>query len=122
DYFASGSPTVKWRTEVNPTVTICTVQSGRPANITAEDFRASVQTGVQVWSEAEAAIGFHYTGDCGTTIWSQNNTVNEVGWDDARNLVRSPAAGVTFGRWSDRFASRDFQETDIILDHELNVT
>jgi len=122
DFFAAGSPSVKWRTDLVPTIAVCTVQSGRPSHITAAEFRDSVSLGARVWSEAEAAVGFRYDGDCPSGTWTQNNGVNEIGWDDARNVVRSPAAGVTFGRWADRFVSRDFQETDIILDHEMNVT
>lgn len=122
DYFTSGTPPVRWLTSASPVVTVCTVQTNRPGNITAAEFRESVERGVQVWSEAEAAIGFNYTGDCPTQSWSQNNGINEIGWDDARNVVRSPAAGVTFGRWQDRGFSRDFQETDIVLDHELQVS
>jgi len=122
DFFSSGSPPVKWRTDTSPTVSICTVQANRPASITDAAFRAAVTLGVQVWSEAQAAVGFNYTGDCASGSWSQNNGINEIGWDDARNVVRSPAAGVTFGRWSDRILSRDFQETDIILDHQLSLT
>ncbi len=122
DFFASGSPTVKWRTDRTPAVTICTVQANRPASVTDVAFRQSVTTGVEVWSQVQAAIGLNYIGDCASGAWSQNNGVNEIGWDDARNLVRSPAAGVTFGRWLDRGLTRDFQETDIILDHQLNVS
>jgi len=122
DFFASGSPPVKWRTDLNPTIPICTVQANRPASISDVAFREAVTLGVQAWSDAQAAVGFNYTGDCPSGTWSQNNGINEIGWDDARNVVRSPAAGVTFGRWLDRLSSRDFQETDIILDHELNIT
>ncbi len=122
DFFASGSPAVKWRTDSSPTVPICTVQANRPASITDVAFREAVLLGVQAWSEAEAAVGFNYIGDCTSATWATPNGINEIGWDDARNVVRSPAAGVTFGRWFDRVASRDFQETDIILDNGLNVT
>ena len=122
EYFAAGSPSVRWRTDQSPTVSICTTQNNRPSYLTAEEFRDSVALGVQVWSEAEAAVGFNYTGDCAATTWTPNNATNEIGWDDQRNVVRDPAAGVTFGRWSDRFVSRDFQETDIVLDHQMVVS
>lgn len=122
DFFASGSPTVKWRTDLTPAVTICTVQAGRPASVTDVAFRDAVTKGVETWSLVEAAVGFNYIGDCASGTWSQNNSINEIGWDDARNVVRSPAAGVTFGRWLDRGFTRDFQETDVILDHQLSVS
>ncbi len=122
EFFAVGTPPVRWRTDQSPTVTVCTVQSNRPSYLTAEEFRDSVALGAQVWSEAEAAVGFNYTGDCAIGAWTPNNGTNEIGWDDQRNLVRDPAAGVTFGRWSDRFISRDFQETDIVLDHQMTVS
>ena len=122
DFFANGSPPVKWRTDQAPTVTICTVQAGRPASITDVAFRESVEKAVEVWSQVEAAVGFNYIGDCASGTWSQNNGINEIGWDDARNVVRNPAAGVTFGRWLDRGFTRDFQETDVILDHQLSVS
>lgn len=121
DLFTSGSPAVKWRTDNNPLVTLCSAQQNRPAGVTAEEFRDAITLGVEVWSHAESAIGIEYVGDCASTSWSENNGRNEIGWDDGRNVVRSPAAGVTFGRWADRFFSRDFQETDIVLDHELSV-
>lgn len=121
-YFAEGSPAVKWRTDRDPLVAVCTVQANRPSWLTAIEFRESVVLGVEVWSEAEAAVGLDYTGDCPSSSWGQNNGANEIGWDDDRNVVREPAAGVTFGRWADRFVTRDFQETDVILDHTMEVS
>ncbi len=122
DFFAKGSPPVRWETSVVPTVSICTQHANRPAWVTAEQFREAVRYGIQVWSDAEARVGFAYTGDCisGGT-WEFNNNRNEIGWDDGRNLVRSPAAAVTQGSWTIGLTQRPFAETDIIFDHQLNV-
>jgi hypothetical protein len=120
DFFTPGQPPVRWNNVSTPAIPICTRQANRPTWLTAEAFRESVARGVLAWSEAEAAIGFNYTGDCTSgTHWAQDNGINEIGWDDQRNLVRAPAAAVTFGSWSP--VTRRFVETDVILDDRLNV-
>ena len=120
DFFAPGSPPVRWSTVTRPVVPLCTFQSGRPSWLTADEFRESVRLGTQVWSEAEAAVGFSYTGDCASgTTWRLDNGVNEIGWDDQRNFVRSPAAAITSGAWAS--STRRFSETDIVLHRDLDI-
>ncbi|MQC18560.1 MAG: hypothetical protein DWG80_05745 [Chloroflexi bacterium] len=120
DFFAPGQPPVRWSTIAAPVVPICTFQAGRHSWLTADEFRESVRRGAQVWSAAEAAVGFHYTGDCASgTTWRLENGVNEIGWDDQRNFVRSPAAAITSGAWTS--TTRRFFETDIVLHRELDL-
>ncbi|MCK9487045.1 MAG: matrixin family metalloprotease [Dehalococcoidia bacterium] len=123
DYFTTGTPRVRWETSVVPTVPLCTQQANRPAWISAEQFRAAVVYAVDQWSEAEARVGFNYTGDCLTAspTWRFENNLNEIGWDDARDVVRSPAAAITQGAWVIGLNARPFAEADIIFDHLLNV-
>ena len=121
DFFAVGQPAVKWRTDLVPTVTYCTHQSNRPAWLSAERFRESVNKGMQVWNDASAAVGLVYSGDCtSSATWSLDNGVNEIGWDDGRDFVRGSMAAVASGTWSLRPLSRDFVETDIVIDHQAD--
>lgn len=121
DYFSAGSPPVKWSAS-RAVVPICTHQTGRPASITAELFRDAVRQGAELWNAVEAAVVYDYTGDCThAATWSDGNRVNEVGWDDSRNVVRDPAAAVTQGTWVVAPGRRDFQEIDIIIDHTMNI-
>lgn len=120
DFFAPGQPPVRWSTVSSPVVPICSHQAGRPSWLTADQFREAVRKGVAVWSEAEAAIGLNYTGDCSSgTTWRLENNVNEIGWDDARGFVRSPAAGITSGAWTS--TTRRFFEADIVLHRNLDL-
>ncbi|MEX1023177.1 MAG: matrixin family metalloprotease, partial [Dehalococcoidia bacterium] len=122
DFFANGSPAVKWATTSSPTVSVCTYHQDRPASISAERFRESVTRAAALWNAAEAAVGIKYTGDCEHgTNWESDNRRNEIGWDDFRNIVRAPAAAVTQGSWLIHPGRREFVETDIILDHRLDV-
>lgn len=122
DFFTTGSPPVRWETAVVPTVALCTQQANRPSWVTAAQFREAVVYAVGKWAEAEARVGFNYTGDCNSgSTWRFDNGLNEIGWDDGRDMVRSPAAAVTQGSWTNGHSSRPFSETDIIFDHLLNV-
>lgn len=121
DYFTTGAPAVKW-SATTPTVAFCTYQSGRPASISQERFVQAVTRAVEIWSNAQARIGIDYRGDCtGSSTWTSGNNLNEIGWDDARNLVRSPAVAVTQGSWRILPGERTFVETDIVFDHLINV-
>lgn len=121
DYFTSGTPPVKWAAST-PTVQICTYQSGRPAGISQERFFQAVTRAVETWSNAQARIGIDYRGDCATfSTWQSGNGINEIGWDDARNLVRSPAVAVTQGSWKVSPGQRTFVETDVVFDQLINV-
>ncbi len=121
DYFSTGSPPVKWSNS-RAVVSICTHQVGRPSSVSAELFRDAVRQGAELWNTLEAAVVYDYMGDCThASTWSDGNRVNEVGWDDARNVVRDPAAAVTQGTWVVGPGRRDFQEIDVIIDHTMNV-
>ena len=124
-----GDPPVRWVGAANP-LSFCTFQGNRPGSIDAETFREAVRTAVQAWSEAEAAVGVRYAGDCETgSRWESDNDRNEVGFDDARNLVQGSSAAVTLGAWVNIFPAgfssvitgREFVETDIVIDNTLDI-
>lgn len=116
DYFTSGTPPVQWADADSP-VPICTHQDGRPASVSAQLFRDTVRDAAQVWSNAGAAVGYEYTGDCTTTSRQFRNGVNEVAFD-TQNEVDSPTAALTHGAWS---VGRKFIEIDVLLHAELAV-
>lgn len=120
-YFATNGQVVRWAPNIVP-VAFCTIQTGRPSTITAEQFREAVRLGTEMWNGVEAAVGVRYTGDCvsGSRVDLSNNR-NEIGWDDTRNIVSGSQAGVTQGSWVTGFGRRDFSETDIVLDNNLRV-
>lgn len=118
--FSSRGLSVRWAPAAVP-VPFCTVQSNRPASISAEQFREAVRLAVEMWNDVEAAVGVRYTGDCPTFRVDMDNERNEIGWDDARNQVTGSQAGVTQGAWTSTFGRRDFAETDILLDSRLSV-
>ena len=118
--FSSSGQSVRWAANAIP-VPFCTVQSNRPSNVTAEQFRDSVRLAAEMWNSVEAAVGVRYTGDCVSSRLDMDNNLNEIGWDDSRNLVTGSQAGVTQGSWITSFGRRDFAETDIVLDSRLRV-
>lgn len=118
--FASSGLSVRWAANAIP-VPFCTIQSSRPSTVTAEQFRESVRLAADMWNTVEAAVGVRYTGDCVSSSVDLDNNLNEIGWDDARNLVSGSQAGVTQGSWLTSFGRRDFSETDIVLDSRLRV-
>jgi hypothetical protein len=120
DYFAAGSPPVRWGTS-RAVVAICTYHVGRPASVTAEQFREAVRLGAEMWNNAEAAVAYDYQGDCTGTNWADGNLINEIGWDDSRNQVQGAAAASTQGTWVVMPGSREFREIDIVVDHLINV-
>lgn len=120
DYFAAGTPPVRWGTS-RAVVAVCTYHVGRPASITAEQFREAVRLGAEMWNNAEAAVAYDYQGDCTGTNWADGNLINEIGWDDGRNQVQGAAAASTQGTWVVMPGSREFREIDIVIDHLINV-
>jgi len=114
-FFTSGSPPVRWAASV-PVVPVCTRQANRPAWVTADEFRQSVNQAAGHWNSAGARVGISYMGDCaGSGSWSTDNGINEIGWDDFRNQVRAPAVAVTIGQWTIAPGQRSFKETDVIF-------
>ena len=103
-------------------VTLCTHQFARPASLTAEQFRTLVEDATEMWNTLEAAVGFEYIGDCPSGFrWEDDNDVNEVGFDDSRNVVTGSAAAIARGSWFDiPFfgipVDRRFVEFDVIID------
>lgn len=119
--FATGTVPVKWAASVGAP-TFCTMQANRPANVSAEEFRAAIVAAAEMWNRAGAAIGVDYRGDCTTgTRWLDDNRRNEIGWDDERNEVRAPSVGETHGSWLSGGGRREFTETDIVVENRLSV-
>lgn len=114
DNFSSAGVAVRWASEAIP-VRFCTVQANRPSTLTAEQFREGVRLAVGMWNVIEAAVGISYTGDCTTTRVDVDNRLNEIGWDDARDVVVGSQAGLTRGTWLSSYGQRDFVEADIVL-------
>jgi hypothetical protein len=107
-------------------VQMCTHQFLRPATLTAEQFRTFVEDAAEMWNQTEAAVGIHYLGDCTSGFRWEDNDVNEIGFDDTRNIVTSPAAAITRGSWFDipSFGTpidRRFVEADVIIEPALNI-
>jgi hypothetical protein len=121
DFFtdAFGPPPGRWAADDMPVV-FCTFQLNRPSTITAEQFRESIELAIRAWSDAEAAIGLRYSGDCPTGFrYEFKNRRNEIGFDDNRAVVTGTQAGQTLGQWSQLGGSdRNFTEMDIVLDEQ----
>ncbi|HJM76117.1 MAG TPA: matrixin family metalloprotease [Dehalococcoidia bacterium] len=122
DFFTDdfGPPPGRWAADGMP-VEFCTFQFNRPSTVTAEQFRESIELAIRVWSDAEAAIGLRYSGDCPTSFrYEFTNGRNEIGFDDNRAVVTDTQAGQTLGQWSEPFGSvdRNFTEMDIVLDEQ----
>ncbi len=115
DNFSSAGYAVRWASTAVP-VRFCTVQANRPSSLTAEQFRDGVRLAAAMWNGIEAAVGVTYAGDCITTRVDMDNRVNEIGWDDARDLVVGTQAGLTRGTWLTTYSGREFVEADIVLE------
>ena len=116
-----GGAPAHWFSDKIP-VALCTHQLGRPANITAEEFRTFVLDASEMWNTLDAAFGYQYLGDCTVgTNWQDGNDINEVGFDDSRKVVTGSAAAVARGSWFNiPFfgipSDRRFVEFDVVID------
>lgn len=103
-------------------VQLCTHQFARPASLTAEQFRTYVEDATEMWNTTESAVGYEYLGDCASGFrWEDDNNVNEVGFDDSRDVVTGSAAAIARGSWFDiPFfgipSDRRFVEFDVVID------
>lgn len=118
--FAGGDQVVRWSANMVP-VPFCTVESNRPATVTAQQFHDAVRLAAAMWNNIDAALGVRYTGTCAAAQVNVGDRVNQIGWDDARNMVSGSQAGVTQGTWLSGSGRRDFVEADIVLDNNFNV-
>ncbi|TAJ20728.1 MAG: matrixin family metalloprotease [Dehalococcoidia bacterium] len=121
DNFSSSGQVVRWPASAS-LVSFCTIEAGRPVSVTAAQFHEAIRLAVEMWDNIDAAIGIRYAGVCTTTQVNIGNGMNEIAWDDTRNLVSGTQAGLTRGTW---LTSPDspigyFDETDIILDNNFN--
>ena len=116
----------RWFADAIP-VELCTHQFARPANLTPEDFRTYVEDAAEMWNTLDAAVGFQYLGDCVDGFrWQDDNEVNEIGFDDSRNVVTGSAAAIARGSWFDiPFfgipSDRRFVEFDVIVDGDTSI-
>ena len=121
-----GPPAARWVLGDAP-VEFCTFQNNRAASVSAQVFRDAVQDAADAWNSAEAAAGVRYLGDCPTGFrWTDDNAVNEIGFDDGRQAVVGTQAGITMATWlnspsASNVQSREFVEADIVLDEGLSV-
>ena len=124
-----GSPPATWVAPENP-VEFCTLQAGRRSSISAQQFRDFVADGARAWNRLSAAVGVRYSGDCATgSTWGLDNSRNEIGFDDGRNVVQGQSAAITLGSWqtllagsgSNQAIARELVEADIILDNIVEI-
>jgi len=119
--FSSDGQVVRWPANAS-LVSFCTVEANRPASVTAEQFHEAIRLAVEMWNNIDAAVGIRDAGVCDTARVDIGNSVNEIGWDDSRDLVTGSRAGLTRGTWLTSAGSTigDFDETDIILSNNLS--
>jgi len=75
-----GDPPARWSLANRPVV-ICSVQTNRPAWLSAADLQGVLADAAREWNRAEVPIGVRYAGDCaaGTTVLAGDGR-NEVGF------------------------------------------
>lgn len=126
---ACGSPPAQWVGPNNP-VEFCSFQAGRPASISAQQFRDFVADAAAAWNQVSAAVGVHYSGDCSSgSRWTEGNFRNEIGFDDGRNVVGGQSAAITLGTWQTLLAggnpsqaiARELVEADIVIDNTVSM-
>jgi hypothetical protein len=114
-----GSPAAQWAASLRP-VAMCSVMTHLPAWLDPEQFRDDVRKAAAVWNGVEAAIGILYTGDCEATSWQRRDGINQIAFDDDRNLVTGSTLGLTESSisWSPPTnpTVRRIDEADIIIE------
>lgn len=87
---------VRWP-EGEPTVAVCTIQSGRPDWLTAREFGALVAESARRWSDVHDAIAVAYRGNCDAArATGYADQLNEVVWDAASFSHRPDADSLTY--------------------------
>lgn len=89
-----GPPPAQWSIAKRP-VQFCTFVQNRPGWLSDAQFRDSVRQAASTWNKVEAAIGVSYVGDCQGTRWERRNGVNEIAFDDERNVLTGATLGLT---------------------------
>lgn len=89
-----GEPPAQWSASRRP-VEFCTFVNVLPAWLTAEQFRQYVEESASVWNGVEAAIGVRYVGDCAGVRWERRDGVNQISFDDTRNVLSGTTLGLT---------------------------
>ena len=116
DIDCGGTP-ARWSASTMP-VRVCAAQQSRPVGVTAQEFREIIARAVETWNSQETAVGIEFPGDCtDRDFWTFNNLVNEVGWDDQRQVLTSTQAAVTRTSYSNL---RVIRESDVVLDTDLS--
>ncbi len=126
DFGGCGGPPGHWALASVP-VQFCSMESNRPATVTAQAFRDAVAAAATMWNATDVGVGVGYTGDCTSGItWQTNDARNEIAFDDSRHVISGTTAGVARGSWINipsfgTVQDRQFDEFDIILDSQMNV-
>lgn len=89
-----GEPPAQWSASRRP-VEFCAFTQVLPGWVTAEQFRQYVQETASVWNSVEAAIGVRYVGDCDGVRWERRDGVNQISFDDERNVLAGSTLGLT---------------------------
>jgi hypothetical protein len=114
-----GAPAAQWAAAMRP-VPMCSVMTNLPTWLDPEQFREDVRQAAAVWNGVEAAIGIVYTGDCQALSWQRRDGVNQIAFDDERNLVTGSTLGLTESSisWSPPTnpTVRRIDEADIIIE------
>jgi len=114
-----GAPAAQWAASARP-VQMCTFATNLPSWLDAEQFRDMVRKAAAMWNGVEAAIGIMYTGDCEGTRWERRDGVNQIAFDDERDLITGSTLGLTESSisWSPPAnpTVRRIDEADIIIE------
>lgn len=87
-----GNPPARWAPESRPVI-LCSVQTGRPAWLSAPEFRQMLSDAAAEWNRAAVPVGVRYAGDCalGSTVLTGDGR-NEVGFVPGEVVPGSHAA------------------------------
>ena len=114
-----GPPPAEWSASRRP-VEFCTFVSVLPDWLTAEQFRQTVTQAATVWNGVEAAVGVEYLGDCPGIRWERRDGINQISFDDSRNVISGATLGLTESSisWAPPTnpTLRRIDEADIILE------
>lgn len=89
-----GPPAAQWSASRRP-VQFCTFVQNRPSWLSETQFRDYVRQAAETWNKVEAAIGVAYYGDCPGARWERRDGLNQIAFDDERNVLTGATLGLT---------------------------
>jgi hypothetical protein len=114
-----GAPAAQWSAARRP-VEFCTFTTNLPQWLGIDQFRQYVRESAEVWNNVESAIGVNYVGDCQGVRWERRDGVNQIAFDDSRNVLSGSTLGLTESSisWSPPTnpTIRRIDEADIIIE------